>query len=513
VFHTCGLRTDGSLECWGDNGVGQASPPDVSPSSLSYQHTNSALITNREPAISGDGNTIAFVSDGKPRSDASDAGGNSEIFIYDVIADVITQVTATPLTVTNAQPSINYDGTRVAFVSDGDLSGDNQGDNPEIFVYFRDTGVISQVTYAPIAGTSDQPSISGDGRRIAFVSDADLDSNKNPDHNPEVFVAVMGTDAITFGQVTSTTNPVVNSHPSINRLGTAIAFAANADLRPSGQTVSGNPEVFLATCEVDLPSANLEVTKQSANVTPIPGDLFSYIITITNTGTSEAFGVVLTDTLPVNVSFSVHSRVPECSYNSGTQTVACYFERLAPGLSETVTIWVWAQVVGPVSNTVEVVADNPGSNDADTEDQTLIGTAADLSILKTVTPTLVTAGEPVTYTLTIRNNRGVTATVKITDVLVADMSYITGPIMPLSANCTWVANNNIECYPSQLARLESISVTFAITPLEEGTITNKAGATSIDLPPLPDPVPSDNYDLVTISSRGGVFLPIILKNE
>src|SRR3990172_4389445 len=25
--HTCGLRTDGTLACWGDNGSGQASPP------------------------------------------------------------------------------------------------------------------------------------------------------------------------------------------------------------------------------------------------------------------------------------------------------------------------------------------------------------------------------------------------------------------------------------------------------------------------------------------------------
>jgi len=26
-YHTCGLRTDGTLACWGDNGFGQATPP------------------------------------------------------------------------------------------------------------------------------------------------------------------------------------------------------------------------------------------------------------------------------------------------------------------------------------------------------------------------------------------------------------------------------------------------------------------------------------------------------
>jgi hypothetical protein len=26
-YHTCGLKTDGTLACWGDNSYGQASPP------------------------------------------------------------------------------------------------------------------------------------------------------------------------------------------------------------------------------------------------------------------------------------------------------------------------------------------------------------------------------------------------------------------------------------------------------------------------------------------------------
>ncbi len=27
TYHTCGLRTDGTIECWGDNDFGQGDPP------------------------------------------------------------------------------------------------------------------------------------------------------------------------------------------------------------------------------------------------------------------------------------------------------------------------------------------------------------------------------------------------------------------------------------------------------------------------------------------------------
>jgi hypothetical protein len=28
-YHTCGVRTDGSVACWGYNGYGQATPPAI----------------------------------------------------------------------------------------------------------------------------------------------------------------------------------------------------------------------------------------------------------------------------------------------------------------------------------------------------------------------------------------------------------------------------------------------------------------------------------------------------
>ena len=31
-YHTCGVRTDGSVECWGDNRFRQATPPPASTS-------------------------------------------------------------------------------------------------------------------------------------------------------------------------------------------------------------------------------------------------------------------------------------------------------------------------------------------------------------------------------------------------------------------------------------------------------------------------------------------------
>ncbi len=97
----------------------------------------------------------------------------------------------------SAQPSVSGDGARVAFWSTSDdFAGTANADgNVEIFVQLGTNGVFTrtrQVTNSRgtvLGGFNLGPAISGDGKRIAFFSDRDLAPGKNSDGSFELFLA------------------------------------------------------------------------------------------------------------------------------------------------------------------------------------------------------------------------------------------------------------------------------------------------------------------------------------
>jgi uncharacterized repeat protein (TIGR01451 family) len=498
LYHTCGLRTDGRLECWGYDGYGQSSPPSGPSADPIDQATTTTNVTNEQPAISSDGQTIAFVSD---------QDGNREIFVYSS-GTGISQVTATGGGIANDQPSISHDGQTIAFVSDRD-------GNPEIYVYDVTSAQLVTVTTTSVV-TNGQPAISGDGRRIAFVSNGDLDpTGQNTDGNREIFVAELsGTTVITFVQVTSTTSPVDNSHPSINRLGGAIAFVSTSDLQPSGRLLGGNPEIFLARCDTDLPPVALEVKKELPTQAFV-GGWFPYTIVFTNTSTTDsALELVLTDELE-GADSSLYVDQPGCSHTS--PTVACSFDELAPNSSQTITIWAQKATVGWITNTVEVEAANPNASDSDTI-SSYAGAAADLRVEKDASSSTVTVGEPITFVITVTNKFGLPTGVTLVDTLEAEAGISNLSISPPqpSAGCVPSdVDSSTRIYTCGLSGTleggEATTLTMVITPQQEGVITNTASVTSS--PPLDDPDSGDNEDHFTVGPRGGVYLPIILKNQ
>jgi Tol biopolymer transport system component len=90
---------------------------------------------------------------------------------------VSVTVDGTPAAGTSGRPSISADGRFVAFASTAPnlVRGDNNG-VPDVFVRDRRTGVTTRVsvssTGAEANGPSGNPSISGDGRYVVFESQA-----------------------------------------------------------------------------------------------------------------------------------------------------------------------------------------------------------------------------------------------------------------------------------------------------------------------------------------------------
>lgn len=137
----------------------------------------------------------------------------------------IMQITPSSQAFDSTSPSINADGTRIAFQSSSDLTGANPDHNTEIFLYDTRAEQFSQITFST-QGQSLSPSINADGTRIAFVSGSDL-TGANPDGNWEIFLFETKTPQLT--QITVSTE-CSNMSPAINADGTRIAFRADCAL-------------------------------------------------------------------------------------------------------------------------------------------------------------------------------------------------------------------------------------------------------------------------------------------
>ncbi|GAG37510.1 unnamed protein product, partial [marine sediment metagenome] len=104
--------------------------------------------------------------------------------------------------------------------------------------------------------------------------------------------------------------------------------------------------------------ADLEVTKTDAPDPVIAGNQFTYTVTVTNNGPSDATGVAVADTLPPEVTFV--SAIPtQGSYNSGTNVWTVV--NLDVGETETLTLVVTVDpaTTGTIINEVTVSGDQP----------------------------------------------------------------------------------------------------------------------------------------------------------
>ena len=257
-------------------------------------------VSNNRPVISADGRWIAFTSNAPtPASfDANDpnnqaalaADGNQEVFLYEIPAvapadlsrgaevapadlssGTFIRVTATPASRTpqpgtatvapfvafdNRDAAVNADGSIVAFISSRDIAGASGGPNtdanPEVFIYNRTTRSITQLTNTQGAFVfSSNPSVSGDGSIVAFISNANIpdardNSGHNADGNAEIYTASFdGATVSNIRQVTRTTAASASTSVNIlspgrrlSRDGSRLAFESTARLDGDGSIQS-----------------------------------------------------------------------------------------------------------------------------------------------------------------------------------------------------------------------------------------------------------------------------------
>ena len=136
------------------------------------------------PDISSDGRYVTFSSYAKNLVQGLQ-NRRRHVYLYDRIADAIVRVDQTPDGAPGnkraaSAPTISLDGTHVAFGSRArNLSARDSNYYSDVFVYDVESGTIELITHAYDGGPADggvyyqyHPTISADGRYVAFSSDA-----------------------------------------------------------------------------------------------------------------------------------------------------------------------------------------------------------------------------------------------------------------------------------------------------------------------------------------------------
>jgi len=205
---------------------------------MTYTRVTTASAANRLsqfPSLSADGRSVAFHSD----SDFLHQGiphEQYEVWLYNTAAMTYTRVTTASAPDRNSrEPSLSADGRFVAFFSDSDLLG--QGipvGQWEVWLYDKVTKAYRRVTTASAPGReSRNPSLSADGRFVAFHSDSDFLGQGIAHAQYEVWL--YDNLSSTYTRVTTASAPGRESrNPSLSADSRFVAFASNSDFLSQG---------------------------------------------------------------------------------------------------------------------------------------------------------------------------------------------------------------------------------------------------------------------------------------
>ena len=192
------------------------------------------------PSISGNGQRVAFVSEASDLV-PGDTNGNADIFVADLVSDQLVRVNVSS---SGAQasgfsdtPSISSEGRYVAFMSyDSNLVPSDTNGAADIFIHDLTTGSTELVTIgvggAQLNGSSFLPSVSAGGRFVAFWSDATNAVPGDTNSVSDVFVRdrLLGTTRRVSETATGQQLAQASQTPSISADGTLVAFSTEANL-------------------------------------------------------------------------------------------------------------------------------------------------------------------------------------------------------------------------------------------------------------------------------------------
>ncbi|MAT41871.1 MAG: hypothetical protein CL609_05985 [Anaerolineaceae bacterium] len=272
-------------------------------------------------------------------------------------------------------------------------------------------------------------------------------------------------------------------------------------------TIGGNETELVTTNNTDdettpvIAEPNLTITKVADGTQIVTGGTIVYTITYDNNGDQTATGVVITETVPANTTFTTTGSDPRWSCSdgdvAGTEcTVTIGTLSVGGGLSDPIAFAVVVNDTVPagvenIYNLVEITDDGLNSEDGlpktdNDDEETLLLAAPDLNIVKDDGVEIIQAGQNLTYTITYNNVGDQDATgVVITDTVPLFTTYNS------EATPGWV------CVPDETA---GSLCTYTIGDLAAGATGQVSFAVDVD-----DPIDAsidEIYNFVTINDDG-----------
>ena len=260
---------------------------------------------------------------------------------------------------------------------------------------------------------------------------------------------------------------------------------------------NNNEVTTTVTNDCPEPEPGYDVAKSVDKTTAKPGDTINYTITVKNTGNVELTNVKITDKLPAYYS---EAKEQVSSQNGSTGSIvkdgAITFNKLNVG--ETATIKISYKIKAEsdlacgetkITNKVTSTTDQDKTEDSNDNNEVTTTVNRDCTpgydVIKTVDKTTASAGDKLTYTITVKNTGNVELTnVKVTDELPAYYSEVTEKVnAPSKSTGSIVKDGSVTIASMPVGSTATISIVYTIKDTDdlacgETKITNKVTSTT-----------------------------------
>ena len=411
--------------------------------SLANGATTTRTVTVTAPAS---GTLLNIAASTSGTTDPALANNNGSL----AAARVTTVVNAADLVTTKTGPATVAPGGSITYT----LTTQNLGPNAAPNVVIRDT-LPATVTFVSASNAG----VLGAGNVVTWPA-----------------VASLANGASTVRTVT------VTAPASGTLLNISASSSATTDPNPANN--NGSAAAARVTTTV---SATDVVAIKSGPASAILGSSFSYAITVQNSGPVNALGVMVTDTLPVGLTFVSATGGGTLAGNVVTWPAIA---SLASGASQAYSVTVTVPAAGVFTNVVASIAASadlsPANNNGSLPASRVVTTVlnqADIATTKTG-PATVSAAQPVTYSINVANSGpSAAASVVLTDTLPASVTFV-------SATGGGTVSGNVVTWPAIASLASGASQAYSVTVAAPaaGTLLDIAASTSA----TPDPVPANN---------------------